>query len=356
MDDRDLKILEILARNCRTSPSVIGKALHLSKDAVRHRVEVLKRERLLNPDVLFIDARRLGYTRFHILISFDSPPGNIAELSASLAAHPYVMWINTFIGSFDVQIIVDARDGFHLDQIRRELFSRVQLPVRHYTILTHLSDLEFTQIPPVLDLRTTIEAKADASFTLQLAPQRFPVSADFRPVRLSAPDPNILQELASDPSLPLIEIERRTGIDRQTIRRRILSLIDQQLILSFGGVPNVTRLGYVTYYLLVRLTQDPPPSVLQSTFAQLHNIFYAGRMIGDYDLLLYLNARTPQELSSSLSDFHRHLSGLILNRDLLVQDRVWHWRQYTPGIHSDLTARRAAPKAAQAASSSSRTP
>jgi DNA-binding Lrp family transcriptional regulator len=332
VDKKDKQILEILAQNCRIAHTTLGAALGVSKDTIEYRIQRLEREELLKQFVLFIDARKLGFTRYHLLLSLEAPIGDLAAVCQKFSTHPYVMWVNTFVGRFDVQIIVDARNSFHLNEIRSELFAGSSHKIRDYRILTHLADLEFTQLNPILDLKTDFERKADHSFSDVLTTRRFPVAAEFKTHPLAKGDAAILNALANDPRMSISEISQAAGLDRVTTRRHILSLIKNGIILNFGGIPNLARLGFVTYYLLVRVAQDTPSKILTRPFARLRNIFYAGRMIGDYDMILYLNARTPEELHQSIALFKNELRSHIIHYDLLVQERVHHWRQFTPGI------------------------
>ena len=118
-----------------------------------------------------------------------------------------------------------------------------------------------------------------------------------------------------------------------------VTLIEKKIILNFGGVPNHSQQGFVTYYLLVRIEQDTPLKVLKKPFQELRNIFYAGRMIGDYDMIMYLNARSPEELNSSIELFKEGIEKHIIHYDLLVQDKVHFWRQYSDGIYDVLKSR-----------------
>ena len=59
-------------------------------------------------------------------------------------------------------------------------------------------------------------------------------------------------------------------------------------------------------------------------------------MIGDYDMILYLNARNPKELNESIELFKSEIENHIIHYDLLVQDKVHHWRQFTQGIYESL--------------------
>ncbi|MDO8563909.1 MAG: winged helix-turn-helix transcriptional regulator [Nanoarchaeota archaeon] len=336
MDKRDLQIMEILAQNCRIPLTTIAKATHISKDAVAHRIDQLEKSNFIKQYILFIDARKIGFTRYHLLIRFKEGNFEIEQLYDKIIKHPSVMWMNTFIGKFDMQIIVDARDGFNFNKIREELFNICHGKIKDYTVLTHLSDLEFTQLNPVLDFKTKFAKKEDFSFSNTLSTKKFPVDIDFKSVNIDKIDADILQCLADNPKESLIEIGRKLKIDRLTVKKHISKLINDKIILNFGAIPNLSKLGFVTYYLLVRLSQETPSEIRKKPFLQLTNIFYAGNMVGDYDMILYLNARSPDELNTSIKLFRKDLQQYLVSYDILVQDKVHHWRQFSNGVYNSL--------------------
>src|SRR3989344_8684319 len=179
MDKKDFQLLELLAQNCRIPHTTLGQALNISKDTVTYRIKQLEKSGMLKQYMLFIDARKLGFTRYHILIHFDAGITDKQQVYHLFAGHKNVMWINSFIGRFDVQIIVDAIDGFHLNTIREELFKMCGHKVKDYIILTHLLDLEFTQLNPVLDLGTKFKKTLDHSFSSICTSGSFPVGEKF---------------------------------------------------------------------------------------------------------------------------------------------------------------------------------
>lgn len=340
MDKKDLQIMEIFAQNCRVSHTTIAQALKVSKDTISYKIKRLEKSEFIKQYVLFVDARRLGFTRYHILIKFEAGIKDKQKLYDELSRHKFVMWINSFIGRYDLQIIVDAIDGFHLNKIREDLFKICKNKIKEYFILTHLSDLEFTQLSPVLDLKTRFQKKLDHSFSSILATRNFPVDPDFEKYEPTEAEIEILRLLADNPQESLIDISRKLKIDRNTVKKRIINLIQNKIILNFGGIPNHSKQGFITYYLLVRVEQETPLDILKKPFAKLQNIFYAGKMIGDYDMILYLNARNPQELNSSIELFKSEIESYIVYYDLFVQDKVHYWRQFTSGIYENLMSRR----------------
>ena len=339
MDKKDLQIMEILAQNCRIPYTTIAQALKVSKDTISYKIKRLEETELVKQYVLFIDARKLGFTRYHFLIKLDAGVEDKQGLYEKISKHRCVMWVNSFIGRYDLQIIIDATDGFHLNKIREELFELCSNKIKEYFILTHLSDLEFTQLNPVLDLQTKFKKKLDHSFSNILTTRKFPVEPAFERYYPTKIETDILRILADNPRELLIDIGRKLKIDRNTVKKRITNLIKNEIILNFGGIPNLSKLGFVTYYLLVRFEQETPLEVLKKPFTKLQNIFYAGKMIGNYDMILYLNARNPQELNSSIDLFKSEIESYIIYYDLLVQDKVYYWRQFTPGIYENLMKR-----------------
>jgi len=275
MDKKNLQILEIMAQNCRISNTTIAQTLKISKDAVKYRIKNLEKSEYLKQKVLFIDARKLGFTRYHILLKFE--PEIDKNATDEISKNPFVMWINTFIGRFDMQIIVDAKDSFELEKIRIDIFNKCQNKVKEYIILTHLHDLEFTQLNPVIDLKTEFRKKKDFSFS-NLSPKKFPVEPEFNVYNIQAVDAEILKELSDNLSISLTELGNNIGIDRITAKRRIQNLIEKKIILNFGGIPNHSKQGFVTYYLLVRLKQNTSYTSMKKPFEKMQNIFYAGKM------------------------------------------------------------------------------
>ncbi len=336
IEPTDGRILDILARNCRVSDTAIAQAVHISKDTVAYRVSAMEKQGLIQNYLMFIDGRRLGFTRYHILIHFEGSFKDQRAVFSRLSQVPFVVWINTFIGRYDLQVIVDALDSFHLSKINEEVLAACQTKIRDYSILACMYDLEFTNLNPAIEHAIHFEQHNDASFSKMLAPRSFPAPSAFDKFIPEKRHVLMLQALTDNPRSTISELADKVDCDRLTARSKIEELIRKGVILSFGCISNLSQLGFVTYYLLVRMKQGTPEKVMRRPFLKLRNVFYAGRMIGDYDLIAYINARSPQELTISIQKLRVELGEYMLHYDLLVQDEVHYWKHFAPGMYAQL--------------------
>lgn len=334
-DSKDLKILDLLSQNCRLPIAAISRAVGLSKDATDYRIKKLEEDKIISHYQLFIDSRKLGFSIFHLLICFESNFPNRQQIYKTLSGHPNIMWINTFVGKFDIQIIIYAQDSFHFNLIRSQLFAICNNRIKNYSILSCISDYEFTQTLPELMLDTKVSGKIDVAFHPFITKQKFPAKEEnFTKVELSYLDIMILQCLADNPKIAFSELSARLNKDRLTVKKHLARLIQNKVITHISAVIDVQYFGYVTYYFLVRHLQDTPQNILKKPFEKLNNIFYSGKMIGDYDMILYLNSKNPNELNYSIKLFRECLGNYILNYELLVQDEILFWKQYNNGVHA----------------------
>lgn len=336
MDIIDKKIINILIQNCRIPTSIIAKSLKISKDSVIYRINNLKKEGYIENNGLFIDVRTLGYSFYQILIQLDADNKEKEEIFEKIKKYKNASWINTFIGVYGLQFVVAIKDSFHFNKIKEEIFELCNHRIKKYSVVTAMFEFEFTNMNPDFDLETNFVKKEDYSFSKELTKRRFPNGENFNLYKPSEIEIRILKELSKNPQISLIEIGENLEIDRKTVKKKIQNLISKKVILSFGTVVNLKKLGYVTYTFLLKLKPDTPNEILKKPFEELNNIFFAAKFYGEYDMLLYLNAKDPVELNNSLDKVNEYLEPYILHKDLVIMDNVLFWEQLSDGFYNHL--------------------
>ena len=336
MDKIDKKILNILSQNCRIPDNEIGKLVNLSKDTIKYRIENLKNQKIYVNPVLYIDSRVLGYINYHILIQLKTNIKNKQEIFDRIKKHDKILRANTFIGKYELQLMVQIKSPHELNKIKAELFELCEHQVQNYTTLTRLYELESNTINPDIDTEVHIEKKSNYSFSKELSSKSYPNPEQYKEYKISRTEIEILNVLSDNPQESLVTISEKINVNRKTVKDKILNLIENKVITHFGIDIDTTKIGYTAYTLMIKLNTQTPDKVLEKPFQELNNIFYAARFDGEYDLLIYLNAKSPEELNDTIEEFKNQIGEYILSTELSIMNKVLSWKLFTKGLYKEL--------------------
>lgn len=328
----DYQILSILSQNSRINFKQISETLKISAEVASYRIANLEDRKIIKDYMLLIDARKLGFVRSHILLRLKGDQKIKQLIYKKLSKINFVMWINSFIGSYDFQVILDTENPYQLNQVILEINKLCSGNLLDYQILTHLHDCEFTnQIPPLrkIDLH---KAADDSTFSNFFSSRSFAVPAKFELFKYKLLDLKILKALADSPNISISNLSDIVGSDRVTTKKRIMELINSKVIISFATILNLKEFNRITHYFLLKLRPNVNTKDINLAFKSLNNVFYSGRMLGAYDLIVYLNSESSSELYSSIEILKNHLEKYIIRSEILVVDEIYHWRHVTEGI------------------------
>ncbi len=116
MDDKDLKIIEILQQNARTPYTDIAKILGVTETTVRKRISEMEKKGIIKKYTVEVDPQKLGYRTVTIL-GMDVEPKHLLEAAKKLAEIPETKWVATSTGDHMIMSEIWARNGEHLLQI-----------------------------------------------------------------------------------------------------------------------------------------------------------------------------------------------------------------------------------------------
>ncbi len=332
VDKLDLAILECLALNCRLAHATIGDALGVAPNTITNRVLNLEREGIIRQFVMMIDLRPYGFVRNHVLLKFSSKSYDLAAQCKALGESRSAVWIPSYIGVFDTQVLVEVHDRLPISTILPDLFGRCKNQVQEYATYAEGSDLEFTHLLPNFNQHPKLKFRDDGSFAALLAPRSSPLPLTYKRQQPDKLDVRLLELLARDPRATLVSLATQLGCSRQTVSRRMQHLIESQIIVSFGVGVDYQRLGYTAYHLLFRLRPGLSIQLLQATFRGVPEVYYAGTAHGAFDLSVNLHCRTPQELGQVVQHIRKAFGTHVVHCDMLVYDRVHYWKQFTPAV------------------------
>jgi Lrp/AsnC family transcriptional regulator, leucine-responsive regulatory protein len=89
VDKTNLRLLEVLQNDARTSIADLARTVRLAESSVRDRIISLERNNILRGYRAKVDFQKLGYST-HALIRADCSLANLGEISKGLAAIPNI--------------------------------------------------------------------------------------------------------------------------------------------------------------------------------------------------------------------------------------------------------------------------
>lgn len=316
IDLKDKKILATLAMNARLSPSKIGRIVGLSKDAVRHRINQLEKKGIIRGSLVVLNPSKAGYYLHTLLLKFKSlsekKENKIIEFFAS---HPFGVWFGNCSGQWDSVFQFIAKDIKHFDSIIQKIKLVYGENLKDYENLTVFNLVKYVDLQDDfyknLDLKFKFEKK-DTSFAKEIRKGRIEFDYD-KQIKLDLNDVKILKVLSGNATASISDISKKTGIPRDTIINRIRKMINNNLIISFNPIINITYLKYhlyIIFFHLVNLTKEKEREFLN--YLSVHPfVAYGGKTSGKYEAQIFLAVKNPMHMYEIITEFRRKFSNII---------------------------------------------
>ncbi len=125
MDEKDLKIIEILEENARTPYTEIASRLGISEGTVRNRIEKLEKEGVIIRYTIEVDPKKMGYHTI-VLLGMDAEPKHFLSAAEELSKLDCVKWVYTSTGDHMIMAEIWARDAAELSRIISDKISKIE--------------------------------------------------------------------------------------------------------------------------------------------------------------------------------------------------------------------------------------
>lgn len=230
LDMYDKKIIFYLSQNSRMPLTELSKNLRISVQRCKYKISRLQKE-ILEP-APFMTFPLLDINSYMIFT-----PQLDQETITSLLKDDSIYFLMQSIGKYQyvINVVTDDITGF---------------------CNRHLGDFH-------IEVHPIINAYADDynPFSLNIPPK--PLLPN-KKVDLDKKDHLILAHLGEKPTDSLIDIQKATGIDRQTIKHRIRRFEESNIIQKFRYGINIFKIGYLAYILKIEVVSKRKKQVLQN--------------------------------------------------------------------------------------------
>jgi Lrp/AsnC family leucine-responsive transcriptional regulator len=121
LDDLDLRLLDALQHNARSTFADLGSRVGLKAPAVHERVKRLEQRGYLRGYAAVLDGRRLGLGLVAFVSVYTGADVQYERFNASVAALPEVLEIHSVAGEESFMLKVVTRSTAHLDDFLSRL-------------------------------------------------------------------------------------------------------------------------------------------------------------------------------------------------------------------------------------------
>src|SRR5947209_2980245 len=121
LDHLDLKILEALQRNARSTFAELGTLVGLKPPAVHERVKRLEGRGFVRGYAAQLDNRRLGLELLAFISCYTAPDCSYDAFTNALAGIPEVLEVHSVAGEESFVLKVMTRSTGHLDEVLTKL-------------------------------------------------------------------------------------------------------------------------------------------------------------------------------------------------------------------------------------------
>ncbi|MGH9965261.1 MAG: AsnC family transcriptional regulator [Nitrososphaeraceae archaeon] len=228
LDNNDLKILNLLARNGRLSYRNISSTIGLTTKSVKSRVDKMISKKVIERFIAQINPSILGYkTICNFVIRNDMLNRDLLERISLVGDIHYQFYVMGGVEGF----IMMVNDGSE---------QKIELLLK--------------SLQPFI-LGITIQRCDDQKI------------AD----KLTITDYHIIRQLVCNPRMEMLEIGKNISTSSRTVRRRIDKMSDRYHILEFTTLPNPHAMkGQIVFFLSLKVESAMYDDILTKIFSRLH--------------------------------------------------------------------------------------
>jgi Lrp/AsnC family leucine-responsive transcriptional regulator len=299
LDLKDRRLLYELELDSRQSFGDLAKKLRLSKNTIAYRIHNLEKEGIIKKFYAVIDVGKLGYINFRVYLKLQNvTPMKEKEIIDFLVAKKCVNWVVSIDGDYNLGFHVLSREIKEMNEVWMELLEKYvnYVDERLLTIVTKKSHYSRSFL---------INSKENENETVYLTEPKKPEVDEI--------DKGILELLAKNARIPIIEIASTLKITSKTVIARIKKLENDRVIVSYKTGFNLSKLGYEQFRLILRLhntTKERISSLIQH--ANVHpNIISHSEVLGGDDFEMDVEVNDLSALRKIIDEIKDKFADII---------------------------------------------
>lgn len=319
LDLKDRKILYQLDLNCRQSNTQIGKKVGLRKDVVAYRIKRMQEEGIIKNFWTAINTYKLGYNVFRIYINFLDVSSDIKNEIIRYFKNCKNIWrLISAKGPVDLDVILWVNDIYKFNQFWNNTLDKYGNYFAKYTvsILTQVACLKKSYL-----LLDDFE-NSDREF--------YVMNCSGNPAIIDKLDYQLLDEIALNARIPLVELADKLNCSSQTVNYKIKNLMKKGIILAFRVDIDISKLGLQNCAIGLYLKDHSQRKhILNYIKKNPHVVDIMDMTVGWSDIGIEINVENIDTLTQTMEDIDIKFPGAIRKQDFWMSARV-HKERWLP--------------------------
>jgi DNA-binding Lrp family transcriptional regulator len=296
IDLKDKKILYNLSMDGRMSYTQLGKKVGLSKNAVKYRIERLKKEGVINKVTCVVNLGVLGLNTCVVLFRFNDDLKENKDIIEFFKNHEFSGWVTTMSGEWDVLSELVYRDMNHLNEILGR--------IRAYFGET-LSMIKPLFSHDALQVENTVRSFFDEEIPKK---KRVREKAEF-----NKKDRKILNLLSIDSSQSFVDIASVMDMSADAIVYRVNNLIKKGAIVKFFPRIPMKKIGYFEYLFVIKMKNldNKVKEKIENALGNHKNVTYSFFDPLSMSYVFVFGFRSVEEIDSLTRGFRKEYRNYI---------------------------------------------
>ncbi len=307
LDRIDRKLLSELDKNCRIPNTQLAKKIKKSRETVQYRIQQLISKGIITGFITSINPNIFGYYMFKVYLKLENIPQEREKFYAELKKNKDIYWYGISDGAFDCVFAIVSKSA-------TEYFEKIN------SLLSRWKHLIIAKI-----LGTMVDTRQyNKKFFLKESKESSPTSVifggDVKDYQLDEIDSRILNILANNARIPLLQLASKLHSTIEIVRNKIKKLEQQKIILSYRIAVDLNKLGLeffkVILYCKALTKQDE--SALFEWMEQHPNSLYAIRSLAPWEMEFEFAVESYHHFNQIISELRQRFPHVIRNHEHLI--------------------------------------
>jgi len=318
IDLKDRKILYELDLDARQSLTQIGKKVGLKKDIVSYRIRRMQDEGVIINFWTAINTFKLGYEVYRIYINFQYVSSPIKEkIISHFVTHRNVWAVISLKAEVDFDVLVWVKDIYEFYKFWDRTLDEFEDYFAKVTISIYVEAFNYKK-----------------SFLLPNHPDKgdrllYRTTCGGKSVEIDKVDYGLLNELAVNARIPLIDLAEKLGISSQAVNYRVNKLMKHGVINAFRVNVDLIKLGLQHYKLEIYLKDHKQRRAIWQYLREKPYCDTLNVAIGWSDLEFEIIVENVQQLGEIMEEIDAKFPNTIKKQNFWIFDKV-HKERWLP--------------------------